>query len=130
MFVKITVFIIAVGFILLLWKTLRERLSPNNKVKADTDSAAERERKNWNERIHKLPIPQLDFKLQELEKQKLDVMNNFLSMSTPQQYDAMAQVSEIKEKIEIIKEEMMLRGSFIVHLQDLCNQNSVSITDR
>jgi hypothetical protein len=126
MFVKVTVLIAAISFILMLLTIIKGRFSNNSNVKEETDSATGLERTDWYERIHKLPLPQLGFKLQELEKQKVEVMNNFLSMDTAQQYDAIAQFSEIKEKIEIIKDEIKLRRLFIEHLKELSTQNSVS----
>jgi len=104
MFVKFAVFLIAVILVFVFMMIIRQRSSKvsnqNNKGNLLNEKI------DWSETLNDLPLPQLKYKLLDLEKQKDSTSSGFINMNTIQKNDAIGRVSNINEKIEKVKQEI------------------------
>ena len=102
MFIKITVFLIATALFCVLVETFRLR-SKSGFQRAVKDICKENDNRVFAEQIVNLTKPQLESMSKKFERELTIISSGFISMKPAQQQKVIARVTEIKEKIHLVK---------------------------
>jgi hypothetical protein len=99
--VKIAVFFLAVTLAIVILMIIRRRI--NSFSGNSAERLTKTGRLTWQESLQDLTLAELERKLIELKRENQEASLGFLQMSPLQQQNAIAQVSKISKKIEIVK---------------------------